>query len=154
MGVRRWIAVALALLVAVALGGCAARVGTTATESQWRDGADQVLGSAIGSLGTARTVLEARASGDLPQAYAVVAVQDATDVLEKDLGAFVESRAPRSMAAADQEVVDQVQDAVRVLHTAGTALNADAGTRRSAADQLSRAYDDCVAAREAVGAAP
>ncbi|MET3962428.1 hypothetical protein ABIE44_002362 [Marmoricola sp. OAE513] len=155
---RRWAGTALALLLAalivIALGGCAPRVGSASTAQQWRDDADQVLGSAISALGTARTVLEGRDAGDLPQSYAVVALQDATDALEKDLTAFVDVRPPRSLADRDRDVLARVQEAVALLHAAGTAVTGSAGSGRAALTDLRRAYDDAVAARDAVGATP
>ena len=114
----------MALLLVLA--GCSFRVGSADSTGAWEKSADQVLGTAVSSLGTAELLLENQSGGRVTRSYTVVGLRDAVEVLDKESVTFLTARPPASAVELDRRAVALVEGSLQVLHTAAIAA---AGTR-------------------------
>lgn len=135
----------LAVLVPAVLvlaGGCGLRSGAAVSEAGWRAKADQTLGSAVSSLGTAELVLKNQANGHLTRSYVVVAMRDAQRTLATEVQTFESKQPPSSRVADNRKAVQALGRAMTVLDTASNAASGgDRAARRRALLQVRQAYD-------------
>lgn len=140
---RGWSRVAAALAASLLLTGCAVRSGTPEGESSWHRKADQALGAAVSSLGSAALVLENQANGHLTRSYAVVAVRDAERILNDETATFASVQPPAAEADAQRRAVQALGTALTALNAAGTAsAHGTARERRRALHEVRVAYRD------------
>lgn len=122
--------------------GCSARAGEQPSASAWKEQADQVLGAAEGSLGTAQLLLDAELRKKIPTSYAVVGMQDALTALEKKAQTFLEARPAPGTSGPDRQAVEAVLSAQVLLHTAlDAASGSSSADRRTSLEQVRRAHD-------------
>lgn len=130
---------ALVVLPLVA-GGCAVQAGAPASESSWRSATDKALGSALGSLGTARLVLSNQAAGRLPSRYAAVSLRDALRVLQTETSAYLAAQPPASDVSDNAVAVAAIQESVTVLNQAAVAGSGSSQERRLALNAVDAEY--------------
>jgi len=126
----------------LATTACSAVAGSQPSPSAWTEQADQVLGAAESSLGTAQLLLDAELRRRVTTSYAVVGMQDALTSLDKKAQKFLQARPAPGKTGTDRQAVDAIVSAEALLHTA---LDAASGSRtaerRQALDQVRRARE-------------
>ena len=133
----------LGLVLLVALSGCGLRAGTSESESAWRTKADQTLGTALSSLGTAELLLDSRAKGRLTRAYVVVAMRDAVKAVSKENEKFLLVQPPAAVGHDSDRTVSELERAASVLQHASVAISGgDPAARSRALREVRRTAED------------
>lgn len=129
----------MGLVLLLATTACSVVTGGQPGTSAWKTQADQALGAAESSLGTAQLLLDAELRKRVTTAYAVVGVQDALTALDKKAQKFLQARPAAGKGEPDRRAATALLAAEAVLHTALDAASGSvAAQRQQALDQVRR----------------